>query len=159
MASLFGISYDLTQGVRFNWYRDGRDWKPFHHDAAAFNVSRSREQNCTAGMSLGASRDLAFRHAKTGDVLSFPQTNGMLFFFGRDVNIRWQHGLTALPLEEQSDSGRISCILWGLCHGVVEEADSPQLLRGLSQGGPLKRGQRASRKRKTHAGDSNGSVM
>lgn len=24
-------------GTRFNWYRDSTDWKPFHHDSAAFN--------------------------------------------------------------------------------------------------------------------------
>ena len=41
-------------------------------------------------MSFGASRELAFQHAKSRDLLYFPQTNGMLFFFGRDVNIRWR---------------------------------------------------------------------
>ena len=28
-------------GTRFNWYRDSSDWKPFHHDSAAFNPQRS----------------------------------------------------------------------------------------------------------------------
>merc|ERR1712039_1118557 len=95
-------------------YRDGSDWKPFHHDSAAFNVARAADQNCTIGISLGASRELAFRHAKTGELVYFPQTNGMLFFFGKDVNIRWQHGLNALPADEQDGKGRISIILWGL---------------------------------------------
>eukprot|EP00928_Gymnodinium_smaydae_P047271 TRINITY_DN3153_c0_g1_i1.p1 TRINITY_DN3153_c0_g1~~TRINITY_DN3153_c0_g1_i1.p1 ORF type:complete len:666 (-),score=162.10 TRINITY_DN3153_c0_g1_i1:54-2003(-) len=115
-------------GTRFNWYRDGSDWKPFHHDSAAFNPQRARLQNCTVGVSLGATRELAFRHAKTGELIYFPQTNGMLFFFGRDVNIRWQHGINALPLDEQDGKGRISIIVWGNCEVAVEEPGAPTML-------------------------------
>jgi len=115
-------------GTRFNWYRDGSDWKPFHHDSAAFNVQRANDQNCTVGISLGAPRELAFRHAKTGELVYFPQTNGMLFFFGRDVNIRWQHGLNALPKDEQDGKGRISIILWGLSNLAIDEPGSPPML-------------------------------
>lgn len=25
---------ERNRGTRFNWYRDGSDWKPFHHDSA-----------------------------------------------------------------------------------------------------------------------------
>ena len=32
----FGIE-PKSLGLRFNWYRDDKDWKPFHHDSAAFN--------------------------------------------------------------------------------------------------------------------------
>ncbi|CAE7039291.1 unnamed protein product [Symbiodinium sp. CCMP2456] len=115
-------------GMRFNWYRDGSDWKPFHHDAAAFNPRMAEKQNCTVGVSFGSSRELAFRNTASGDLLYFPQSNGMLFFFGRDVNIRWQHGLNALPLEQQSGKGRISIILWGLCQLAIEEMGSPPML-------------------------------
>ncbi|CAE8638912.1 unnamed protein product, partial [Polarella glacialis] len=111
-----------TRGTRFNWYRDGADWKPFHHDSAAFNADRAKRQNCTVGISFGASRELAFRHSTTGELIYFPQTNGMLFFFGRDVNLRYQHGINALPAERQDGKGRISIILWGWC-GTVEEAN------------------------------------
>merc|ERR1712113_74939 len=86
------------------------------------------DQNCTVGISLSAARELAFRHAKTGELVYFPQTNGMLFFFGRDVNIRWQHGINALPLDEQDGKGRISIILWGLTTLAVEESGSPAML-------------------------------
>ncbi|CAE7876466.1 ANK3, partial [Symbiodinium microadriaticum] len=115
-------------GMRFNWYRDGSDWKPFHHDAAAFNPRMAEKQNCTVGVSFGSSRELAFRNTATADLVYFPQSNGMLFFFGRDVNIRWQHGLNALPLEQQSGKGRISIILWGLCQLAIEEMGSPPML-------------------------------
>jgi hypothetical protein len=42
------------------------------------------------GVSFGASRELAFLHAKDGTRIYFPQTNGMLFSFGRDCNINWK---------------------------------------------------------------------
>ena len=38
----------------------------------------------------------------------------MVFFFGRDVNINWKHGVNQLPKAEQDGKGRISIILWGL---------------------------------------------
>jgi hypothetical protein len=41
-------------GGRFNWYKDGSDWKPFHHDSAAFNPRRAANQNITARAPLGA---------------------------------------------------------------------------------------------------------
>lgn len=127
-----------NRGTRFNWYRDGSDWKPFHHDSAAFNAQRAKNQNCTIGISFGASRELALRHAKTGELLYFPQTNGMLFFFGRDANIVWQHGINALPEKEQDGKGRISIILWGWCNKAFEEEGSPPMLDDDSRqkGGP-----------------------
>lgn len=117
-----------NRGTRFNWYRDGSDWKPFHHDSAAFNERRAKTQNTTIGISFGASRELAFRHAKSGELIYFPQRNGMLFYFGRDANIVWQHGINALPSAEQDAKGRISIILWGLCTKTLEEPGSPPML-------------------------------
>jgi len=124
----FSIATDGHLGTRFNWYRDSSDWKPFHHDSAAFNPSMAKKQNCTVGVSFGASRELAFKHVASGSLLYFPQTNGMLFFFGRDVNIRWQHGINAVPREQQSSKGRISIISWGLCELTFEEFQSPPML-------------------------------
>mmetsp|Transcript_4089 Transcript_4089/g.7879 ORF Transcript_4089/g.7879 Transcript_4089/m.7879 type:complete len:368 (-) Transcript_4089:724-1827(-) len=88
-------------GTRFNWYRDSSDWKPFHHDSAAFNPQRSRSQNITIGASFGATRELAFIRTKdyrNDDLggggekckLYFPQTNNGVFSFGRDANINWK---------------------------------------------------------------------
>merc|ERR1712217_903860 len=84
MCTYFSITED-SEYSRFNWYRDGSDWKPFHHDAGAFSEDRAMHQNCTVGVSFGSSRELAFRHARSGELVYFPQTNGMLFYFGRDV--------------------------------------------------------------------------
>lgn len=127
LCDFFSVSPD-SSGTRFNWYRDGSDWKPFHHDSAAFNVDRAKVQNCTVGISFGASREMAFRHATTGELLYFPQSNGTLFFFGRDVNIRWQHAINALPVDKQDGKGRISIILWGNCQGAIEEPGSPPMI-------------------------------
>jgi protein phosphatase PTC7 len=58
----------------------------------------------------------------------------MLFYFGRDANIVWQHGINALPEQEQDGKGRISIILWGLCTTTVDEAGSPPMLTDDSRG-------------------------
>jgi hypothetical protein len=133
MCTYFHIA-KRNRGTRFNWYRDGSDWKPFHHDSAAFNPVRAKDQNCTIGISFGAPRELAFRHAKTGELIYFPQKNGMLFYFGQDANIIWQHGINALPEAEQDGKGRISIILWGLCTTTVNEPGSPPMLTDETRG-------------------------
>eukprot|EP00933_Yihiella_yeosuensis_P001372 TRINITY_DN10223_c0_g1_i1.p1 TRINITY_DN10223_c0_g1~~TRINITY_DN10223_c0_g1_i1.p1 ORF type:complete len:558 (+),score=72.38 TRINITY_DN10223_c0_g1_i1:63-1736(+) len=46
MCEYFNVA-EGNRGTRFNWYRDGSDWKPFHHDSAAFNADRAKNQNCT----------------------------------------------------------------------------------------------------------------
>jgi len=124
-----------TEGTRFNWYRDSSDWKPFHHDSAAFNPERAKNQNITVGISFGAERELAFLHAKNRSRIYLPQTNGMLFSFGRDVNIKWKHGVNALPRSEWTGFGRISIIVWGKARDVVEEEGSPGLLTNDSRRG------------------------
>ncbi|KAL7530839.1 hypothetical protein ACHAXR_006738 [Thalassiosira sp. AJA248-18] len=126
-------------GTRFNWYRDSSDWKPFHHDSAAYNPHRARSQNITVGVSFGATRELALLRAtpqENGEKVKcyFPQMNNGVFSFGRDVNILWKHGVNALAEDEQDGKGRISIILWGLADGVKEEAGSPPLLGSDGQG-------------------------
>ena len=107
MSEYFNLK-EGSQGTRFNWYRDGTDWKAFHHDSAAFNPQRARNQNITLGISFGEERELAFLNAKTGERIYFPQKNGMLFSFGRDVNINWKHGVNALHDKDITGKGRIS---------------------------------------------------
>jgi hypothetical protein len=125
MAAYFNMT---PHGTRFNWYRDSSDWKPFHHDSAAYNPHRAKTQNLTVGVSFGAERELAFLHADTHTRVYFPQSNGMLFAFGRDVNIHWKHGVNALHPSIFCGKGRISIILWGLALDVIEEPNSPGLL-------------------------------
>ena len=127
VAEYFAIK-EGSQATRFNWYRDSSDWKPFHNDSAAYNPQRAKQQNITVGVSFGAERELAFLHGANGSRVYFPQCNGMLFAFGRDVNIKWKHGVNALPKALHDGKGRISIILWGLTHLPIEEPDSPPLI-------------------------------
>lgn len=101
------------KATRLNWYRNSTEWKPYHHDAAAVNPKIAKTQNLTIGISFGAERDIAFQHAKSKNVVSFPQPNGSVYGFAKDVNIIWRHGIPQLPPEKQSEEGRISIIAWG----------------------------------------------
>lgn len=91
-------------------------------------------QNITVGVSFGATRELAFLNASSGTKLYFPQTNGMLFSFGRDTNILWKHGINALPDCEQDGKGRVSIILWGQAPHIIEEDNSPPMLNDNTRG-------------------------
>jgi hypothetical protein len=139
LCEYFSIDPDKDVGTRFNWYRDSSDWKPFHHDSAAFNPQRAKRQNITVGASFGATRELAFIRAeefKTGEKckIYFPQCNNGVFSFGRDANILWKHGINALPVDEQDGKGRISIILWGLAKEAIDEDGSPPLLGSDGKG-------------------------
>ncbi|CAJ1948477.1 unnamed protein product [Cylindrotheca closterium] len=140
LCEYFNIDPKGSVGTRFNWYRDSSDWKPFHHDSAAFNPQRAKNQNITVGASFGAMRELAFIRASEevkGDskcCLYFPQSNNGVFSFGRDANIHWKHGVNALAPDEQDGKGRISIILWGLAKGAIEEEGSPPLLGADGKG-------------------------
>lgn len=147
LCEYFHIDKSKDIGTRFNWYRDSSDWKPFHHDSAAFNPQRARNQNITIGASFGATRELAFIRAKEyadGEKcrLYFPQTNNGVFSFGRDANILWKHGINALPPNEQDGKGRISIILWGLASKAIEEDGSPPLLGSDGKGPHASHGRR-----------------
>lgn len=106
------------KATRFNWYRDSKDWKPYHHDAAAVKARFAQTQNCTVAVSVGQERECAFQHATTGTVVSCPQPNGCAYAFGRDVNLEWRHGV--LPTKKEDCTGRISIIAWG----YIEQTDA-----------------------------------
>jgi hypothetical protein len=72
-------------GTRFNWYRNSTDWKPFHHDSAAYNHQRAQNQNITVGVSFGSTRELAFLNVKNGTKIYFPQVE-ILFPFMHQLN-------------------------------------------------------------------------
>eukprot|EP00049_Salpingoeca_infusionum_P022377 m.6397 g.6397 ORF g.6397 m.6397 type:complete len:548 (+) comp5152_c0_seq1:109-1752(+) len=108
METYFDMDIKAT---RFNWYRDAAEWKPWHHDRAAFTPNCP--QNITVAASFGAERDISFLHAEQGTTMSMPQPNGCLYAFGRDVNIEWKHGVMQEPPSRQHNQGRISVIAWG----------------------------------------------
>ena len=102
-----------VKATRFNWYRNNKEWKPFHHDAAAVKPDKAKTQNITIGVSFGSEREAAFQHAKDGTILSLPLSDGSVYIFNKDVNIEWKHGILQVPPEEEELGGRISIIIWG----------------------------------------------
>ncbi|CAD7946523.1 unnamed protein product [Amoebophrya sp. A120] len=158
ICKYFHIKNVKAIGTRFNWYRDSRDWKPFHHDSAAFNPQRAKNQNITVGASFGAERELAFLRVdpavrdREPVKAYFPQSNGMMFSFGRDANINWKHGINALAEEDQDGKGRISIIVWGNAESVEEEANAPGLLTNDARNGFDNRGQKGSGRGRTNEG-------
>jgi len=107
MAEYFDIEIYHT---RLNFYKDGSDWKPFHHDSHAY-CNKSLREDFTIGASFGASRELAILHDKTEQTFRFPQNNGDIFAFTSKVNQLFQHGI---PKSNKIDIGpRFSIIVWG----------------------------------------------
>jgi hypothetical protein len=128
ICTYFNIHKDSI-GYRFNWYNNNMDWKPFHHDSAAINPERAKQQNITVVASFGTCRELAFMLTSGPSTrVYFPQPNNGISTFGRDVNIRWKHGLPVGLLEDEDGRGRISIIVWGLARDVIEEEGSPALV-------------------------------
>jgi len=103
------------KATRFNWYKDTKHWKPYHHDAAAIKPHIAKKQNLTVAISFGATREASFQHAKTKTTVAVPQPNGSIYTFGKQVNIDWMHGILQEAPEKQRDEGRISIIAWGWC--------------------------------------------
>lgn len=103
------------KATRFNWYRDGSDWKPLHFDAAAIDPNKAKTQNVTIGVSFGRKRSAFFENATTRTTIELPLDNGVTYGFCSTFNSEWRHGITQLTKEEREkdDSGRISIIAWG----------------------------------------------
>lgn len=118
-----------TAAVRYNFYNGQSDWKALHHDSAAFNAQRARVQNVTIGASFGDTRELILQHTKGADV-RIPCTDGSVYMFGRSVNIRFMHGIAAIPEEERDDTKRrVSIIVWGNSRKLQDEPGDPGLIR------------------------------
>jgi hypothetical protein len=105
--------YVDIKSTRFNLYEDSNDWKPFHHDAAAVKEHIAQNQNFTIGVSLGATRSIAFEHAKTKTTISIPLENGSAYAFSKNINVDWKHGIPQVHPDKAFSKGRISIIAWG----------------------------------------------
>jgi hypothetical protein len=112
-----GKDFKITVSqTRLNYYRDHNDWKPFHHDSHAYGT---KEENYTLGVSFGGMRVMEFIQDdiddideinKTKDKFSFPQHNGDIFGFTKEVNKKFMHGI---PKGENGCGERFSIIIWG----------------------------------------------
>ncbi|ARF10970.1 2OG-FeII oxygenase superfamily protein [Hokovirus HKV1] len=93
--------------TRLNYYKNGNDYKPLHHDSHAF--SNNKKENFTVGISFGASREITFMHVKSKKKFNFPQNNGDLFAFNDIINKEFMHGI---PKANINVKERISIIAW-----------------------------------------------
>lgn len=92
-----------VQGSRLHLFRDASDWMPFYHDSC--------RQTFTVVVCFGASRDVAFQETTDAHrVITFPVTNGNVFFFSRDVNPLWKHGV---PKAVSPSAGCVHLVIWG----------------------------------------------
>ena len=110
IESFFDMQIKAT---RLNHYNDSKEWKPFHHDAAAVKKDKARTQNLTVAVSFGLEREVAFQHAKHGTIISSSVGDGCLYAFSRDVNVIWKHGVRQMKEEDYVEKGRFSIIAWG----------------------------------------------
>lgn len=109
MADHFGI--DVLQ-TRLNFYRNGNDFKPLHHDKHAYaDGNEIIREDFTMGASFGSSRNLDMVHESSNLKFTFPQNNGDVFAFDSEINKLFLHGI---PKSHNSRCGdRISIIAWG----------------------------------------------
>jgi len=112
MADTYKVDVKST---RLNFYENGSEWKPFHHDAAAINPDKAKTQNFTLGASFGATREVAFQYAgtqknKTAPVVCFDLKDNEVYAFTKNINQFWKHGIRQNVTNNVS---RISIIIWG----------------------------------------------
>ena len=96
--------------TRLNYYKNHLDWKPYHHDSHVYDTNKKIREDYTFGISLGATRELSFKHEQSGNVLTFPQNNGDIFAFDGNVNKAFLHGVPKIAYQI---GARISLIAWG----------------------------------------------
>jgi len=101
---------------RLNVYSSGEAWKPFHHDSHAYSKDKGEGEDFTCGVSLGASRDLAFRHVESQTEFAVPQHNGDVFSFTNEINRLFEHGVPKSSTKEE----RLSIIAWGKRRKMTE---------------------------------------
>ncbi|KPI86113.1 hypothetical protein ABL78_4805 [Leptomonas seymouri] len=106
LAEYFDVDVYAT---RLNYYRDGTQWKPQHHDSHAYG-GRAQREDFTVGVTLGAERHLVFVHEASQREFSFPQLNGDCFAFTGEVNQLFTHGV---PRVHTPIGDRFSIIAWG----------------------------------------------
>ena len=111
MAAYFDVEIYAT---RLNFYRDGTDWKPFHHDSHAYG-GREQREDFTVGASFGLSASSRSCTNRPRQQFSFPQRNGDVFAFTTEVNKRFKHGVPKSTRGGLSNAAapRFSIIAWG----------------------------------------------
>jgi len=90
-----------VMGVWCNYYRNGKDYTPYHQD--------SYNQGVTVTLSFGATRKCYFKHKVTGQRKDFSLKDGDLFIFSDKINRLYKH---TIPKEMKVKDGRISIVFF-----------------------------------------------
>lgn len=111
------------KATRFNWYQNTEHWKPFHHDAAAFDPKKSSTQNITIALSFGCTRQIGLEFSEKNvdnnkTTISFPMEDGQIYAFTNTTNKLWKHGI--LQEKKYQELGRISIIIWGWIDNIQD---------------------------------------
>jgi len=124
LCSYFAMTPNAT---RLNYYSDGIDWKPYHHDAAALKPDKAKTQNITVGATFGITREISFESANKNKSerqrINFTIHNNYVYAFGNKINTDFRHGIPQLSEKHMEklgkEQGRISIIIWGYSLLVV----------------------------------------
>ena len=124
LCSYFAMTPNAT---RLNYYADGIDWKPYHHDAAALKSDKAKTQNITVGATFGITREISFESANKNKSerqrINFTLHNNYVYAFGNKINTDFRHGIPQLSEKHMEklgkEQGRISIIIWGYSSLVV----------------------------------------
>jgi alkylated DNA repair dioxygenase AlkB len=87
--------------VLVNLYRNGEDYVGWHAD----NEAELGEQPFIASLTLGATRQFAFRHKKTAESDGILLTSGTLLIMQPDFQHHWLH---SIPIDPKLSQGRIN---------------------------------------------------
>ncbi len=113
----------IPSSTRLNFY-DNNDWKPYHHDAAAFDEEKAKNQNITVGVSFGAEREISFESAENNKssrkTINFLLENCTVYAFGNEINQKFRHGIPPIINNNYNNDnkGRISIIIWGYTNNL-----------------------------------------
>jgi len=90
----------------------------------AFEGSFTANHNITVLASFGATRELAFVSATNSEEPTFayfPQPNNSVASFGKNVSLRWKHGLNYIPEEGRQKKDTFVVVVSGLAKDVISE--------------------------------------
>ena len=87
-----------TSNTRFNWYRDSKDWKPYHRRTLL--KAHLHKHKIALLRLVWDKKGVRFSTCYDWTVVSCPQPNGCAYAFGRDVNLEWRHGV--LPTKKET---------------------------------------------------------
>lgn len=96
-----------------NLYEAASNGCGFHHDGSKYggdSHNPNLKSDITMIASFGATRDLTLRHVDTGREFSFPQRNGDIFAFYKEVDNDYMHGVHP---ESNPGQPRISVVIIG----------------------------------------------